>query len=197
MPSGSATSRNCARCAINSEQVWWMVVDAARRTVRTVRPGSSDMAPPPVTSDRPMMLGPSRIGFPPEQQLHAVEQRPDAARPLVGHRLVTGEGEGEFLVLGADAEALARLFACGEPRDEFVARLDRRHIDLVTSHLGVSAPAKRARPYTGLLKAQLSGPDWYWRRRTTRTRTPPATRKHLRRGAELTLSGHDFARIAL
>ena len=58
----------------------------------------------------------------------------DAARPVVGHRRVAGAGEGEFLVFGADAEFFARLRPFREPRDEFVARFDGRHIDLVTSH---------------------------------------------------------------
>ena len=45
--------------------------------------------------------------------------------------------EGEFLVFGADPELRLRLAARFEPGDEFVARLDRRHVDLVTSHAGV------------------------------------------------------------
>ncbi len=52
----------------------------------------------------------------------------------IGHRPVTLHGEGEFLVLGADAELRLRLAARFEPGDEFVARLDRGHVDLVTSH---------------------------------------------------------------
>src|SRR6185437_13570292 len=39
-----------------------------------------------------------------------------------------------FLVLGAGAELRLRLAARFEPGDEFVARLDRGHVDLVTSH---------------------------------------------------------------
>ena len=74
--------------------------------------------------------------LPAEQVLHAVEQRADAARPGIGHRPVVVDGEGEFLVLGADAELRLRLAARFEPGDEFVARLDRRHVDLVTSHAG-------------------------------------------------------------
>ena len=52
----------------------------------------------------------------------------------IGHRPVAVDGEGEFLVLGADAELRLRLAARFEPGDEFVARLDRGHVDLVTSH---------------------------------------------------------------
>ena len=66
-------------------------------------------------------------------------------RALAGirHRLVAIDGEGEFLVLGADAELRLRLAARFEPGDEFVARLDGGHVDLVTSHAS-EFPAKRA-----------------------------------------------------
>src|SRR5262249_20947034 len=76
------------------------------------------------------------------QMLHPFEQRTDAAPALVGHRAMPLDREGELLVLGADAEFRLRLDARLEPRDEFVARFDRRHVDLVTSHTDV--PAKRA-----------------------------------------------------
>ena len=56
---------------------------------------------------------------------------------------MAGDREGEFFMLGADAKLFARLFARGEPRDQFVARFDRRHIDLVTSHEVRAPPAKR------------------------------------------------------
>ncbi len=72
--------------------------------------------------------------LPAEQVLHAVEQRADAARAGIGHRPMAVDGEGELLVLGADAEFLLRLAARGEPRDQFVARFDRRHVDLVAGH---------------------------------------------------------------
>ena len=75
--------------------------------------------------------------LPAEQVVHAVEQRADAARARIGHRPVALHGEGEFLVLGADAELRLRLAARFEPGDEFVARLDRGHVDLVTSHAEV------------------------------------------------------------
>jgi hypothetical protein len=57
---------------------------------------------------------------------------------------VVGDGEGELLVLGADAELRLRLATRFEPGDEFVAGLDRGHVDLVTSHAAVRA--KRSRP---------------------------------------------------
>ena len=81
--------------------------------------------------------------LPAEQVLHAVEQRADAARPAVGHGPVAVHGEDELLVLGADAEFRLRLAARLKPRDQLVARVDRRHIDLVAGHAGV--PAKKGR----------------------------------------------------
>ena len=64
-------------------------------------------------------------------------------RPAVGHRPVAVDGEDELLVLGADAEFRLRLAARLEPRDQFVARVDRRHVDLVAGHSGV--PAEKGR----------------------------------------------------
>ena len=90
------------------------------------------------------MFSPSMIGSQPSRSLHAFEQRADAARPAIGHRLVAVDGEREFLVLGADAELRLRLAARLEPRDEFVARFDRRHVDLVAGHAGFRR--KRSRP---------------------------------------------------
>ena len=72
--------------------------------------------------------------LPAEQKLHAFEQRADAARALVRHGLMAFERERGLLVLGADAEFGRRLHARFQPRHEFVARLQRRHIDLVTRH---------------------------------------------------------------
>ena len=66
MPSGFATSRTCARCAISSLQVWWMVSTGAPDSSNWP-PGSSEIAPPPVTSARPMMLSPSMIGSQPSR----------------------------------------------------------------------------------------------------------------------------------
>ena len=74
--------------------------------------------------------------------LHAFEQRPDAARARIWHRPVTIEGEGELLMLGADAKLRLRLAALLEPGDEFVARLDGRHVDLVASHTAVGSGEK-------------------------------------------------------
>ena len=73
--------------------------------------------------------------LPAEEMLHALEQRPNAARPLVGHRIVAGERKGELLVLGADAELRFRFDALGEPIHQLVAPLDRRQIDLITRHI--------------------------------------------------------------
>ena len=145
MPSGRATSRNCARCAISSEQVWCTVSTGAPDS-SNCPPGSSEIAPPPVTSNMPMMLPSSSDRLPAEQVLHAFEQRADAAPALIGDRPVAFDRERKFLVLGADAEFRLRLHAFGEPRDELVARFDRRHVDLITSHdqsrLRAPAPAR-------------------------------------------------------
>ena len=75
--------------------------------------------------------------LPAEQVGHAVEQRTDRAAAGIGHRPVILDREGELLVLGADAELFRRRASRFEPGDEFVARLNRRHVDLVTSHAGV------------------------------------------------------------
>ena len=128
MPSGSATSRNCARCAISSR--------AGPVDGRDRRAGQLELAAG-LERDRAAAghvgqaddVRPLHDRLPAEQRLHAFEQRADAARAVIGHRLVAGEREGELLVLGADPELLGRLLAGGEPRDELVARFDRRHID--------------------------------------------------------------------
>ena len=73
--------------------------------------------------------------LPAEQELHAFEQRADAARAFVGHGTVAFERERRLLVLGAHAEFGRVLAAFLEPRDELVARLQRRHIDLVSRHI--------------------------------------------------------------
>jgi hypothetical protein len=49
---------------------------------------------------------------------------------------MTIEREGEFLVLGADAELRFRFDALRNPIDEIVAPFDRRQVDLVTRHAG-------------------------------------------------------------
>src|SRR5262252_6514004 len=48
----------------------------------------------------------------------------------------------ELLVLGTEAELRFGLAARLEPRDELLARFDRRHVDLVASHTAV--PTERA-----------------------------------------------------
>ena len=72
--------------------------------------------------------------LPAEQMLHADQQRMDRALALIGHRIVAVGREGEFLVLGADAELRFRLRALFEPGDQLVARFDGRQVDYVTSH---------------------------------------------------------------
>ena len=64
MPKGLATSRTCARCAISSEAVWCTFSTGAPESSNWP-PGSSEMAPPWVTSNMPMMLSPSMIGSQP------------------------------------------------------------------------------------------------------------------------------------
>ena len=77
---------------------------------------------------------PFHDGLPAEQVLHALEQRANAASALIGHRPVSLQREGEFLVLGADAELRFRFDALGKPIHEIVAPLDRRQVDLITRH---------------------------------------------------------------
>ena len=91
--------------------------------------------------------------LPAEQMLHAVEQCANAARPAVGHGPMAIHGEDELLVLGADAELRLRLAARLKPRDQFVARIDRRHVDLVASHAGFRQK-KVATLITGARKGQ-------------------------------------------
>jgi hypothetical protein len=80
---------------------------------------------------------------------HAVEQRADRTPAGIGHRPMVLDREGEFLVLGADAELIRRRASPFEPGDEFVARLDRGHVDLVTGHASVRLQRARARPFPG------------------------------------------------
>src|SRR5262249_43496667 len=51
-----------------------------------------------------------------------------------GYRTMPLDREGELLVLGADAELRSRLAALLEPRDKLVARVERRHVDLIAGH---------------------------------------------------------------
>jgi hypothetical protein len=74
--------------------------------------------------------------LPAQEIAHPLQHRANAALSGIGHRLVPGEREGQFLVLGADAETLGRLAALLEPMHELVARLDRRQVDLVACHSG-------------------------------------------------------------
>ena len=80
MPSGFATSRTCARCAISSDAVWCTVSTGAPDS-SNCPPGSSEIAPPPVTSKRPMMLSPSMIGSQPSDLVEADKQRRIARSP--------------------------------------------------------------------------------------------------------------------
>src|SRR5262249_56058823 len=80
--------------------------------------------------------------FPSEQMLHAFEQRTDTTAALIGDRVVALDREHELLVLGTEAELRSGLAARLKPRDELLARFDRRHVDLVASHTAV--PTKSA-----------------------------------------------------
>src|ERR1700751_170302 len=82
--------------------------------------------------------------LPAEQELHTFEQRADAARAFVRHGLMALEREGCLLMLGADAEFAPRLYTRGQPRNEFVARLQRRHVDLVSRHIMSGSKALRS-----------------------------------------------------
>ena len=106
------------------------------------------------------MLPPLDDRLPAEQQLHALEQRLDAARPLVGDRRVAAERERELLVLGADPVLRLRLTARFQPRDEFVARFDRRHVDLVAGHAGKIPGREEGADHTqpARLRAMWIGP---------------------------------------
>src|SRR5262249_39691070 len=64
------------------------------------------------------------------------------------------ECEREFLVLSADTETFARLRAGFEPSDKLVARLDRRHIDLIARHAG--DPVKMGRDHTRASRARAN-----------------------------------------
>src|SRR5260221_172198 len=88
--------------------------------------------------------------FPTEQVLHAFEQRTDAAAALIRDRVVALDGKHELLVLGTEAEPRSGLAARFKPRDEFLARFDRRHVDLVASHTPV--PTERAATLHGACK---------------------------------------------
>src|SRR3954453_21598810 len=59
--------------------------------------------------------------LPAEQELHALEQRADAARAFIRHGLMALERERGLFMLGADAEFRWRLYAGRQPAHEFVA----------------------------------------------------------------------------
>ncbi len=72
--------------------------------------------------------------LPAEQELHTFEQRADAPCALIGNGTVALQREWRLLVFGADPEFRIGLCARFQPRHQFGARLQRRHIDLVTRH---------------------------------------------------------------
>src|SRR6476620_9504133 len=76
--------------------------------------------------------------FPTEQILHSFEQRANTAATIVGNRAMPLDREHELLMLGTDTKLRLAFAARFEPRNEFLARLDRRHVDLVASHAGGS-----------------------------------------------------------
>ena len=146
MPSGCAISRNCARCAVSSLAG---LMDGLQR-----RAGKLELSAR-LERDRAAAghvgkaddVRPVHDRLPAEQMLHADEQRADRAAALVGHRLGVSVVNGELLVLGADAPLRLRFRAFGEPRDELVARFDRRQVDNVTGHLQI-VRKEGAGPYT-------------------------------------------------
>ena len=81
--------------------------------------------------------------LPAEQELHAFQQRADAARAFVRHGMMALQRERRFFVFGADPEFGRRFHAGFQPRHQFVARLQRRHIDLVTRHTNSGSRALR------------------------------------------------------
>src|SRR5262249_2397241 len=85
-------------------------------------------------------------------------------------RPVPFDGEHEFLVLGADAEVRLRLTALFEPRDEFLARFDWRHVDLVAGH-AVFRP-KGPRPYTAAAREGNRSSAMHERLNTRRLHLP-------------------------
>ena len=80
IPRGFATSRTCARWANSSEAVWCTFSTGAPDNSNWP-PGSSEIAPPPVTSNIPMMFSPSMIGSQPSRSCmpsksERIERRP-------------------------------------------------------------------------------------------------------------------------
>ena len=101
-------------------------------------PGSSEMAPPPWLSKRPIRAPPSSIASQFCARAHAVEQSLDAAlvrgAPLIGNRAQIGAIEGDFLVLRSYQERALRFAPPFKPADKFVARRDWGFIDNVAGH---------------------------------------------------------------
>jgi hypothetical protein len=97
--------------------------------------------------------------LPAEQQLHAVEQRANATRALVRNRVMALQRKRRLLVFGTDAEVGYRLHASRKPRDQFVARLQRRHIDLVTRHTNSETGAIRPNAPCGRGHPGPTGPE--------------------------------------
>ena len=88
--------------------------------------------------------------LPAEQMLHAFEQRADAAAAVIGNRAVALDREGEFLVLGADAELRLRL-----ARPLRTTRRARRASRSASCRLGrgpCRVPTKRAATIHGALR---------------------------------------------
>ena len=67
-------------------------------------PGSSEIAPPPLASKRPISAAVVLDRLPAEPRRASLEQRADAALALVGDGRQVGDIERDFLVLGADLE---------------------------------------------------------------------------------------------
>src|SRR4051812_42241083 len=70
-------------------------------------------------------------------------------------------------MLGTDTKLRLGFASRFEPRNEFLARLDRRHVDLVASHEGV--PTERAATLHGACKGGQLG-------RARHARSPPDAR---------------------
>ena len=142
MPSGSAISRSCARCALPSRQVWW--IDFDRRAGQLeLAAGLQRNRALAGRLDEPddVVLVEDRV--PAQRALHALEQRADAALAAIGNRRVAVDVERKLFVLGADPPFVARLVAFGEIDGEFVDRFDRPEIGRVARHSlppGASSP---------------------------------------------------------
>ena len=143
IPRGVAISRTCARCAISSRLRLVHGLDRrARQFELPARLQRDRAAAGNVVEADDVALLHDRL--PAEQELHALQQRADALGAFVRHGVMALERERRLLVLGADPEFGRRLHAGCNPRHEFVARFQRRHIDLVTRHANSSIKGARA-----------------------------------------------------